>query len=509
MKYTINFIASAIGSRTFYTALFTDKNKPSDTIQSFKRIENWDYILFTNLDIVSDSWTVRKIELPDPNFIISAKMIKWLSHEYLSEYDIVYWMDAYCMFNNNEKEILEKTVLRLEKASLPLFIKKHPSRDCIYDEADACLGFKKIDKDTHEKVIKFLDDHRVSRNYGLYETNSMLKMNHDKMVIQIGKELIKVLKNLTYRDQLILTYILFKNNIKSLETLNDKLLSCNGKNAKHTYIKEDPRKIALCFFGLTRSLKYTLPSIQEYLFEPLKNHGIKYEVFLHTYKIKGNYTNPRAGEKDIVLDPNEYKLLKPDHSLIEDKSIVSKRINLEKYRTNGDPWDKNNKWNFNTLDNHILYLWSQKQLINMVSKEKGFTHIVMCRPDVKYMTSLKPEWFTFISNSIIVPEFASYGHINDQFALGPYEQMIIYGSRFDHALEYSKKHPLLSEGYLEYTLNKNKIDHRDIEFYYVRIRANNKKDSLDIKQIMNRVTRKQRNLSRATRKHLRNSINKL
>jgi hypothetical protein len=145
----------------------------------------------------------------------------------------------------------------------------------------------------------------------------------------------------------------------------------------------------------------------------------------------------------------------------------------------------------------------------MVSKEKGFTHIVMCRPDVKYMTSLKPEWFTFISNSIIVPEFASYGHINDQFALGPYEQMIIYGSRFDHALEYSKKHPLLSEGYLEYTLNKNKIDHRDIEFYYVRIRANNKKDSLDIKQIMNRVTRKQRNLSRATRKHLRNSINKL
>ena len=318
-----------------------------------------------------------------------------------------------------------------------------------------------------------------------------------------------MLKNLTYRDQLILTYILFKNNIKSLETLNDKLLTCNGENAKHRYIKEDPRMIAVCFFGLTRSLKYTLPSIQKYLFEPLKNHGIKYEVFLHTYKIKGTYTNHRAEEKDIVLDPNEYKLLKPDHSLIEDKSDVSKRLNLEKYRTHGDPWDKHDKWNFNTLDNHILYLWSQKQLINMVSKEKGFTHIVMCRPDLKYMTPLNPEYFRFTSKVIFTPEFSSYGHVSDQFAIGPYEQMTIYGSRFDHALEYSKKRSLHSEGYLEYILNKNKIDHKEIDFYYIRIRANNKKDNLDIKQIMNRVTRKKRNLSRATRKHLRDSINKL
>jgi len=496
-------------SRTFYSALFTDKNKPSDTIQSFKRLNGWDYILFTNLDIVSDSWTVRKIDLPDPNFIISAKMIKWLSHEYLNEYDIVYWMDAYCALNNHKKEILEKALLKLENANVPLFIKQHPSRDCIYDEADACLEFKKIDTDTYTNVKKFLNEHKVPRNYGLYETNSMLKMNKNKMIMEIGKELITVLKKLTYRDQLILTYILFKHKIKTLETLDKTLLLCNGKNARHTYIKDDPRKVAVCFFGLTRSLKYTLPSIKEYLFEPLNTNGIKYEIFLHTYSIKGPYTNPRAGEDNIILDKNEYKLLKPDHYIIEDKDEVSKKLKLKQYRKHGDPWNKDNKWNFNTLNNHILYLWSQKQLTKMISKEKGITHIVMCRPDVRFMTPLDPKCFTFTSDSIFVPEFASYGHINDQFAIGRYEQMMIYGSRFDHALEYSKNNPLISEGYLEYTLNKNKISHKDIEFYYVRVRANNKKDSLDIRQIMNRVTRKKRKLSSATRKHLRNILNKL
>lgn len=498
-----------LGTRTFYSALFTDKNKPCDKIQSFNRIDNWDYILFTNLDIKSDSWTVIKIDLPDPNYIISAKMVKWLSHEYLSEYDIVYWMDAYCIFNNDKKEILERTVLRLEKSLVPLFIKEHPSRDCIYDEADACLEYKKIDKNTHTQVIKFLEDHKVPRHYGLYETNSMLKINNNKTVIKIGKELIKVLKELTYRDQLILTYILFKNKIKSLEPLDTTLLTCKGENAKHIYIKDDPRKIAFCFFGLTRSLKYVLSSIKKYLFEPLEKEKIKYEIFLHTYKIKGAYNNPRAKEKDIILDPNEYKLLNPDHFLIEDKDKVSNSIDLIKYRTHGDPWNSDGKWNFNTLNNHILYLWSQKQLINMVSKEAGFTHIVMCRPDVKYMTPLNPEWFTFTSKSIAVPEFASYGFVNDQFAFGPYEQMIVYGSRFDYALEYSKKHPLASEEYLKYTLNKNKIDYRNIEFYYVRIRANMKIPPEDIRQIMNRVTRKKRRLSRETRRHLRKSINNL
>ena len=202
--------------RAFYSALFTDKHNPSDKISSFKAIDGWDYILFTNLDITSDSWTIRKIEPPNSDFVISAKMIKWLSHKYLSDYDMVFWMDAYCIFNPEKESILKSTISRLEDATIPLFIKKHPLRNCIYNELTACLEFKKINLEMYEKVKKFLLDNEVPRDYGLYETMSMIKLHKNKKVINIGEEIIELVKKYDNRE------IPFKVLLLNLELLLNK-----------------------------------------------------------------------------------------------------------------------------------------------------------------------------------------------------------------------------------------------------------------------------------------------
>lgn len=268
----------------------------------------------------------------------------------------------------------------------------------------------------------------------------------------------------------------------------------------HNFIKKV--KVALCFFGLTRSLKFTMPSIEKCIFEPLKNHGIKYNVFLHTYKVKDAYNNPRAEESNIKLDSNEYKMLKPDFYLLEDKDEVSKKLQLEKYRTHGDPWVNEKQaipGDFTSIDNHILYLWSQKQLMNMVSNSKSkYTHIVLCRPDVLYQVPMKPSWFNF-TDKIYIPNFGLCGNITDRFALGGPEQMIPYGNRFDDALEYSKKKRLASEEYLIATMRKHKIKYEHVNFYFIRVRANGIKDKMDIKQIRG-LTRSNRKPLKGTRK---------
>jgi hypothetical protein len=262
-------------------------------------------------------------------------------------------------------------------------------------------------------------------------------------------------------------------------------------------------RVAICFFGLTRSLQYTLSSIQKYLFEPLKNHGIKYDTYLHTYKMKKPYTNPRAGERSIMLDADEYKLLEPTYHMVENKETVSTYIGLEKYRTKGDPWGKENQaipGDYTTLDNHILYLWSQKQLTTMWQKNKGrYSHIIFCRPDVLYQVPLDIEWFSFTSNKIFIPNFGLCGDVNDRFALGRPEQMVPYGSRFNEALQYSKYKPLASEEFLIATMKKYRIKYEHVNFYFIRVRANMKKDGLDLSQIR-RLTRKNRNIKRGTRK---------
>jgi hypothetical protein len=259
-------------------------------------------------------------------------------------------------------------------------------------------------------------------------------------------------------------------------------------------------KVAICFFGLTRSLEFTLPSIEKFLFEPLKNHGIRYDIFLHTYKISEPYSNPRAGEKNLILDANEYKLLEPNYHKVEDKKIVSKKIHIERYRKMGDPWNRTNNGDFTSLDNHILFLWSQKQLTKMWSETKSkYSHIIFCRPDVIYQIPLQIDWFSFTENKIYIPNFGLSGNMNDRFAIGRPEQMIHYGNRFNDALEYSKHKPLASEAFLIATLKKHKIKYEHVNFYFIRLRANIKKNGLDISQIKT-LTRRNRKINKGTRK---------
>lgn len=264
-------------------------------------------------------------------------------------------------------------------------------------------------------------------------------------------------------------------------------------------------KVALCFFGLTRSLKLTLHSIQKYLFDPLKNHGIKYDIFVHTYKMNGSYSNPRAGERDLILDADEYRLLEPNYHMVETKEAVSKKLQLEKYRTHGNPWENEKEaipGDFSTLDNHILYLWSLKQLTTMWSEANNknkykYSHIIYCRPDVLYQVPLDISWFSFSpkSKKILIPNFGLSGNVNDRFALGRPEQMCLYGNRFDDALAYSKKHPLASEAYLIATMRRHRIKYEHVIFYFTRVRANGKKNGMDVSQIKT-LTRRLREASK-------------
>ncbi len=54
--------------------------------------------------------------------------------------------------------------------------------------------------------------------------------------------------------------------------------------ACHAVPAEQPRA-AVCFFGLTRSLAYTIENIRSSIFDQLISNGINYSVFVHTYSV--------------------------------------------------------------------------------------------------------------------------------------------------------------------------------------------------------------------------------
>jgi hypothetical protein len=236
-------------------------------------------------------------------------------------------------------------------------------------------------------------------------------------------------------------------------------------------------KVALAFWGLTRSLKYTIHSIQTNILDVLKHHSIEYTIFLHTFSFSGSYTNERANEKDILLDFDEYKLLRPEYFHVEDQDEAKRKIGIHKYRTHKDPWNTN----YATLDNFLCAMYSKLQLGSMLQQSKQtFDYVLFLRPDVRYLVPFQLEFFNKVNKTTIcIPNFHLFTfRFNDRFCLTDYANAIQYCELFHHMLSYSKLYPLHSETFQQKTLTKHHgLIVQPIPFYFNRVRADGKEQA--------------------------------
>jgi hypothetical protein len=201
----------------------------------------------------------------------------------------------------------------------------------------------------------------------------------------------------------------------------------------------------------------------------LKELNFKYDIYLHTYNVNTPYTNIRNNEENITLDNNLYKLLNSTIYKIDNQENIRKTIDFAKYRSNGDPWSNDYK----SLDNLILGLYSLNQVTQLwKNSNKTYDYIIYLRPDVKFLNPLNLSFFLNLNNTnIVLPNYDQHP-INDRFAIGIPNVMLLYGERYLHAYDYSLTNKLHAETYLKYILDNNKIDIIKINFNFHRIRAN-------------------------------------
>jgi len=233
-------------------------------------------------------------------------------------------------------------------------------------------------------------------------------------------------------------------------------------------------KVALAFWGITRSLKKTIQSIHTYILDVLRENGIDYTIFLHTFTQATPLHNMRAREKNCILDPEEYKLLNPDFVSVEDQVEIRKQLDLMKYRTHRDYWNTN----YETVDNYICAMYSKQKTTTMIQESNiPFDCVLFLRPDVRFLNPLRIEWLTSIDKDrILVPNFHLYPvenpRMNDRFSITNLENGIRIGNIFDDIYEYSKKNVIHSENILHALITKTlKIRIVYIPFFFNRVRA--------------------------------------
>ena len=248
-------------------------------------------------------------------------------------------------------------------------------------------------------------------------------------------------------------------------------------------VPKTKNRVLICYFGLTRSLKYTIKSHRN-IINTLKKAGMKVDIALHTYNLK-KLTNKRSNEKNCTLDTEEYKMLNPDMYLITDQDKFLSEIKSDGFFnyacSKGDPWNDD----FKSLSNLFCQLNSLKLVTDLWS-ENDYDVVIYLRPDLLYNKLDIKDIYKVISDDVLlVRPYDEYNKlmVNDRTAIGPPKLMKLYGKRYDYIQEYLDMGKMLhSETFLTYIV-KNKIRNysNDMNLMGKRMRANGQINESDKK----------------------------
>lgn len=223
---------------------------------------------------------------------------------------------------------------------------------------------------------------------------------------------------------------------------------------------------AVCFFGLTRSLRVTLPMIQQRILAPLGYLG-RVVVLAHTYDV-AVISNPRSNERLAPNDADDINLLGPADVIVDNQTEFLASLPERFCQTHGDAWHDR----FKSHLNFMCQLHSQKQLSVLVAKHGPFRAVIYARPDVLFFTALDAQQVLHAQpDTVYVPPFANWDGTNDRFAFGTQEAMHLYGSRFDTLGDYCTTNQAHAERYLRWYLGAHQLRIVRTPMLFGRVRA--------------------------------------
>ena len=166
-------------------------------------------------------------------------------------------------------------------------------------------------------------------------------------------------------------------------------------------------RVALAFWGLTRSLAHTFDSINKNILEPLKLHGIAYHIYMHTYSLH-KYDNERANEHMEQYHNNQHRVLNSDFLQIDDQNTIARQLDLS--------------------CNFDLAMYSKSQVTRMIAEP--YDYIIYLRPDLIYINPIDIVWLSSAKESTIVLSEFDKGSYN-RFAITSMSTYKAYGDIFD------------------------------------------------------------------------------
>ena len=166
---------------------------------------DWDNVIITDRPVSKRGWqkiiNVDPTDKPD----IESRRYKWLSHIYLSEYQLV------CYYDGNIR-------LRKEPPSYP-FRLRHNKRTNIYDEVEACKLLYKAPAESLNAEYEYFIKDGFKDDQGLF-LNGFFCRNHGPQENELCEMVFDIVQRFTPRDQVALPYVIWKTGYQLPEILD-------------------------------------------------------------------------------------------------------------------------------------------------------------------------------------------------------------------------------------------------------------------------------------------------
>jgi len=219
-------------SKCFYTAIIAGSNQEHDILSRINPPPGWDAICFTNLkNLDNNGWMIIPIECTQKTPALDVKYIKWMSHKVLEDYDVVVWLDAYIAPSSRAGDQLEKWTLELVDKEKSIAHRPHAERNCVWEECDAVIKAKRDTNTNVEGLKRRITDLKMPKQFGLFDTNVMIKLHKNLECQKISEAIFDNLKIDTVRDQLVVTPTYYREKFTAFAKIN--LLSVFEKTGKH------------------------------------------------------------------------------------------------------------------------------------------------------------------------------------------------------------------------------------------------------------------------------------
>lgn len=195
-----------MNKRVVYTTLF---GFGQGRLLEPARIEkDIDYICFTDQDLKSKTWRVVRCEPTNDDPCRAAKVYKMLPHVHLEVYEDSAYIDADYRIIGDMNEMMDRYLTRA-----PFALYKHPIRQCVYKEAQACITLEKDDPATIKRQVDRYRDEGYPKEAGLGACMVLLRKHHYPNVKEFDKAWWKEVREESRRDQIAWPYVQSKTGL--------------------------------------------------------------------------------------------------------------------------------------------------------------------------------------------------------------------------------------------------------------------------------------------------------